>query len=77
MPDRLYNVFEPVILKQCPGAARAKARLSELGARLSLMSGSGPSVFGIFDTEDEARRAADLLVQEGLRAYYATDRLGD
>lgn len=75
MPDRLYNVFEPVILAQCPGAKEIKRRLCELGARLALMSGSGPSVFGIFDTEDDAMRARDALRGEGMRAYYATDNI--
>lgn len=75
MPDRLYNVFESVILAQCPGANEIKRRLCELGARLSLMSGSGPSVFGIFDTEEAARRAADALRADGMRAYYANDSI--
>ena len=68
-PFTLYNVFEPIILAECPGASHVKQRLIELGATLTLMSGSGPSVFGIFDTEDGAARAADTLVKEGIRAY--------
>ena len=72
-PHELYNVFETVILRECPGAAMIKRRLRELGASLSLMSGSGPSVFGIFDTEEAARAAARALRDEGMRAYYATD----
>ena len=77
MPNSLYNVFESVVLRECPGAAHIKAKLTELGARISLMSGSGPSVFGIFDTEDAARAAAEALRQEGMRAYYATDDLSE
>ena len=73
MPDALYNVFERVILSECPGAAQIKSRLTELGARLALMSGSGPSVFGIYDTETEARHAVEVLRESGMRAYYATD----
>lgn len=71
-PRALYNVFESVILAQCPGAARIKGLLRELGAGLSLMSGSGPSVFGIFDTEDAAIRAKEALINEGMRAFYVT-----
>ena len=73
MPEKLYNVFESVVLEKCPGAAHIRARLVELGARLALMSGSGPSVFGIFDTEKDALAASEALRAEGMRAYYATD----
>ena len=71
MPERLYNVFESVVLASCPGAAEIKERLITLGARLSLMSGSGPSVFGIFDNEEAAKAAEAHLKASGLRAYYA------
>ncbi|MBR7117360.1 MAG: 4-(cytidine 5'-diphospho)-2-C-methyl-D-erythritol kinase [Clostridia bacterium] len=68
-PERLYNIFESVILKDTPGARSILARLGELGARLSLMSGSGSSVFGIFDTDEAASFAADELKKEGVRAF--------
>lgn len=68
-PAGLYNVFESVITARCDGARTLKARFCELGAELSLMSGSGPSVFGIFATEAEAERAAEILRSEGYRAY--------
>lgn len=70
-PNSLYNVFESVVLAGCPGAAEIKSKLITLGARLSLMSGSGPSVFGIFDTEQTARMAESVLRESGIRAYYA------
>lgn len=59
--DLLYNAFEPVVLPTCPDAAAMKARLSELGAYAAFMSGSGPSVFGLFATREEAVRAAAAL----------------
>lgn len=70
-PTSLFNVFEEAILPGCPGAASLKARLLECGATLSLMSGSGPAVFGIFDTEESAQRAAEMLKNSGIRAYFA------
>lgn len=73
LPSTLYNVFESVILKECPGASRIKATLLSMGARTALMSGSGPSVFAVFDSEDEARGAASALTAEGMRAFYATE----
>ncbi len=73
LPERgLFNVFEESIFAVCPGAKRLKARLIELGATASMMSGSGPSVYGIFDTAEAAMAARDALVAGGARAYYAT-----
>lgn len=53
----LYNIFEDVILPTCPIASENRARLLSLGARAALMSGSGPTVFGVFDTADAAETA--------------------
>lgn len=69
--DSLYNIFEGAVLPTCEGATRARARLLEEGAGAAMMSGSGPSVFGIFDTAQEARRVCFLLRGEGFRAYFA------
>lgn len=68
----LYNVFEEAILPEFPGAVGIKSRLIALGASAALMSGSGPSVFGIFDTPEAAEAARDSLLAEGIRAYVAT-----
>ena len=69
--QRLYNIFESVILPSCPGAMMIKERMTELGASFSLMSGSGPSVFGIFPTEESAMMAKTVLEEEGITAFYA------
>jgi 4-diphosphocytidyl-2-C-methyl-D-erythritol kinase len=53
----LRNDLEKVTFKQYPEVAAAKKALLELGARQALMSGSGASVFGIFEKE-ETRQAA-------------------
>ncbi len=70
-PSGLYNIFEGAILPECPGAAAIKKKLISLGAVCSVMSGSGPSVFGIFESADAARAAENALRAEGIRAYYA------
>ena len=57
----LYNIFEPVVLPGCPLAAEHRKRLLDLGARAALMSGSGPTVLGFFDTEAAAASAAAAL----------------
>ncbi|MBX7173212.1 MAG: 4-(cytidine 5'-diphospho)-2-C-methyl-D-erythritol kinase [Pyrinomonadaceae bacterium] len=50
------NDFEKVIFEIEPEIKRAKEKLLESGAKLALMSGSGASVFGIFENE-ETRQA--------------------
>ena len=69
--SELYNVFENAVFTTCSGAERLKERMLALGATASLMSGSGPSVFGIFDNESSARAAVDAISAESARAFYA------
>lgn len=45
----LTNDFETTVFKNHPSIAAIKTRLYEHGARYAAMSGSGSSVFGIFD----------------------------
>ena len=47
-----------------------KAVLKELGAVGSMMTGSGAAVFGIFDSEEKAKAAAEALKTEELLAKY-------
>ena len=67
--DGLYNNFEEVILPGCPGAARIKERMLALGAVGALMSGSGPSVYGIFESREAAESSAKALSGEGVEAF--------
>lgn len=69
--DALFNVFEKAVLPICKGASEIKEELIKQGARAALMSGSGPSVFGIFDSEQKARAASDFLIAKGVNAFYA------
>lgn len=69
--DKLFNIFEKAILPTCFGAESIKNKMIELGATHSLMSGSGPSVFGIFPDRTSAEAARDELIKLGIRAYYA------
>lgn len=69
--DCLYNVFEAAVLPTCSGASALKCRLEALDAYAVLMSGSGPSVFGLFDDLSAAERAASALKAEGFDAFVA------
>lgn len=68
---KLYNIFENAIFKTCYEAENIKNSLLELGATHALMSGSGPSVYGIFNDKASAEKAKDALVNMGVNAYYA------
>ena len=69
--DKLYNIFENAVLPICSGAESIKRKMAEQGASHVLMSGSGPSVFGIFESEERCETVADMLRKEGYRAYAA------
>ncbi len=59
--DRMGNVLEHVTVKKYPVIHDLKNRMRELGALNSLMSGSGPTVFGIFVNERLAREAFEKM----------------
>ena len=63
--DNMYNIFESVIIEQRPLAKRAKELLLQNGAVGAMMSGSGPTVFGIFENEDQRNMAVNALRSEG------------
>lgn len=61
---RLYNVFEEVLPKRCHQVFTIKSQLLALGAMGVSMTGSGPTVFGIFSAEEPARHAVEVLQQQ-------------
>lgn len=64
----LYNKFEESVLPQFPLIAEMKKDFLAYGAIASLMSGSGASVFGFFETRSQAELALSKL---GNRARWA------
>lgn len=62
--DRMGNVLETVTEKACPVIARLKGQMRELGAENALMSGSGPTVFGICKERETAERIAEAIRKE-------------
>jgi 4-diphosphocytidyl-2-C-methyl-D-erythritol kinase len=67
--EGLHNDLETVTIPAHPVIGRIKTELLARGAVGSLMSGSGPTVFGVFETEDTCRSAAHGLSQEGWKIY--------
>jgi 4-diphosphocytidyl-2-C-methyl-D-erythritol kinase len=60
----LSNDLESVTIPAFPVIADIKRSLVGLGASGALMSGSGPTVFGLFEDEATARKAAAHLQQQ-------------
>ena len=58
---RVYNVFEDVLPRKYREVGEIKSRLWALDARTAAMTGSGPTVFAIFDGEAAARQAVTQL----------------
>lgn len=57
-PSLLFkNDFEEVVFPAYPAIREIRDRLQTLGAAHAVMSGSGASVFGLFDKEETARAA--------------------
>ena len=64
--DRLGNVLETVTIREYPIIEEIKKVMRENGAENALMSGSGPTVFGIFTQEKKAQEAAKQLRDRNL-----------
>lgn len=58
---RMENVLETVTIPRYPVIDEIKEFLLKQGAENALMSGSGPTVFGIFASEEKAQRALSNL----------------
>lgn len=69
---RLYNVFEDVLEPRRRGQiGEIKAQLIDAGALGASMTGSGPTVFGLFDDPAAAQRAAQDLSQQYREVFLA------
>lgn len=66
-----YNIFEGAVLEACPKALALKEELLSGGAEFAMMSGSGPSVFGVFESKEKAIEVAEELAAKGAFACYA------
>ena len=67
----LHNDLETVVREAHPVIGGIEKSLLAQGALGAMMSGSGPTVFGIFDGEAACREAARSLVSTGWRLYPA------
>lgn len=72
--QNLYNIFEPTVSEAHPDISILKSALLEGGALAAMMSGSGPSVFGIFNSSCLAKSSANRLSSLGARAFVCETR---
>jgi len=68
--DKVVNDFENGVFKKYPEIAAIKDKLYDMGALYAAMSGSGSSVFGIFDEPIE-------YVDEAFSGYFCRQRILD
>jgi len=77
--DTVFNDLEDVVIRRFPVISDIKRRLAQDGALLSLMSGSGSTVFGVFNTKEEAVRASKNMPGQWcrvVRTLNSSDGLG-
>lgn len=65
--DLIYNIFESVT--ELESIDKIKEIMTKNGAENTLMSGSGPAVFGIFKKMTDAESAGTSLVESGFLAF--------
>lgn len=74
MTEKMGNVFEPEIIEKYPVIGEIKDLMEDNGALKAMMSGSGPTVFGIFDDREKMEAAAAVLRESGLaKIVFATE----
>lgn len=73
----MENILERVTGKEYPVIGELEARMKEAGALASLMSGSGPTVFGLFAERAQAETAAGELEKKGLASHIFVTEFAD
>jgi len=67
--EGMVNDLEDVVMGMCPSLNRVKQRMRALGISRVMVSGSGPALFGLTRTEEEARNASRVLKKEFNRVF--------
>jgi len=72
----MENDFQSVMEEAYPSLRDLRLLLLANGAQAAMLSGSGSTVFGVFQSEEPARQAADRLVrQPGWRLWVTRTRV--
>lgn len=71
--EKMGNVLETVTIKEYPVIEEIKDIMKEQGAINAMMSGSGPTVFGLFETKEKAEEAYSALKDKpGIQKLFVT-----
>lgn len=62
LAKHMDNILQTVTIRDYPVITKIKEKMSELESMVSLMSGSGPTVFGIYKEEVAAKKAYDFFI---------------
>ena len=66
MCRKMENVLETVTIPAYPVIQEIKDRMIKCGAAGAMMSGSGPTVFGVFESKEAGLKAKEELSKSGL-----------
>ena len=70
--NNMVNVLEEVTSKKYSDIKVIEDIIAKNGAMGTMMSGSGPTVFGFFDNEEKAKRARVELLENYSQVYVVT-----
>lgn len=74
MAASMGNILEQVTCRRYPVISALKETMKQQGALNALMSGSGPTVFGLFEEKAQAKAAMRAIQEQGLaKQVYLTD----
>ena len=65
LSEGTFNIFERAMEEVRPGISILKRALINAGAKVAMMSGSGPSVFGVFEDKMQAEQACEAVQNMG------------
>lgn len=71
LAQSMANVIEQVVIKEYPIIDKIKKDMIKCGALGSIMSGSGPTVFGLFDNEDKLYKCKNKLEKRIEKVFVA------
>lgn len=82
LAKNMSNILEHVTQTQYPVILEIKECMENQGAMKALMSGSGPTVFGLFEEKEKALEAMKAIKEQGLAnqiflTYFSNDMSGD
>lgn len=66
LAENMENVLETVTVKKFPIIRQIEKMMRQAGALCAMMSGSGPTVFGLFEEQEKAQKAYALVKESAL-----------